>query len=83
MGWISDRHMRSGGTIGGRHGKHKGPLRLVVSRSYYAESMFDYDHGELECGHKSYQITHMAKRARCVQCGKGDERYDQERYKSK
>lgn len=80
MGWISDRHMKSGGTIGGRSGKHKGPLRMVVERSYYGQNMFDYDQGKLECGHTSCRITRGAKRARCAECGKGDERYDQTRY---
>jgi hypothetical protein len=80
MGWISDRHMRSGGSIGGRSGKHKGPLRKVVERTYYAQNMFDYDQGVLECGHKSSRITSGAVKARCAECGKGDPRYDQQRY---
>jgi len=80
MGWISDRHMRSGGSIGGRKGKHKGPLRKIITRSYYAVSMFDTDHGILECGHESHTITAGAKKARCKECGKGDPKYDRERY---
>jgi hypothetical protein len=83
MGCISDRHMKSGGSIGGRKGKHKGPLRKVVSRTYYAQSMFDTDHGILECGHTSATITSGALKARCKECGKDDPKYNQERYQAK
>jgi len=69
MGWISDRHMQTGSTIGGMKGKkHKGPLRKVVERTYYGNSMFDYDSGVLECGHTNSRITMGAIRARCRQC---------------
>jgi hypothetical protein len=72
MGWISDRHMERGGSIGGRSGKHKGPLRKVVSRSRFGEGMFDTDTGILECGHENTRITIGATRARCRQCGQAD-----------
>ena len=83
MGWISDRHMKSGGTIGGRSGKHKGPLRKVATVTYHGTHMFDYDTAILECGHTNHRVTMAAKRARCAECGKGDERYDQTRYEGK
>lgn len=75
MGWISNRHMREGGSIDGRTGKHKGPLRKVISRTYLGQGMFDYDSGILECGHTNSRITIGAERARCKECGKDDERY--------
>lgn len=69
MGWISDRHMRSGGSIGGRNGSHKGPLRKVIERTYFGQGLFDHDSGILECGHKNTRITVGALRARCSKCG--------------
>jgi hypothetical protein len=72
MGWIHDRHMRSGGSIGGRKGPHKGPLRKVVERTYFGTGMFDYDSGVLECGHTNTRITIGAERARCRECGKSE-----------
>ena len=79
MGWISDRHMRSGGSIGGREGKHKGPLCEVKEVLRFGEGMFDSDSVIFVCGHKG-QRSIGAKRGRCAECGKGDPRYDQTRY---
>jgi len=68
MGWISDRHMRDGGSMG--TGPEKGigryPLRKIVRVLGHARTMFDTDYVELECGHKvqAYGMT----RARCRQC---------------
>jgi hypothetical protein len=70
--------MQTGNSLHNRKGeKAKGPLRKVVERTYYAEGMFDYDHGVLECGHTNGRITAGALRARCRECGKNDPRYQQ------
>lgn len=74
MGWISERHMRCGGSIGGRSGKHKGPLRKIVGYYSRATSLFDCDSVQLECGHDGHSYGGL--RARCRECGKGDARYD-------
>lgn len=68
MGWISNRHMRSGGSIGGCDGmvfKDK-PLRKIVSVIRYAESIFDRDFVVLECGHLARAAG--LYRARCSKC---------------
>ena len=52
MGWIHDRHTRTGGSIGGRSGPHKGPLRLIVRVIRHARSLFDTDWVLMECGHE-------------------------------
>lgn len=77
MGWISQRHMTQGGSIGGRKGKHKGPLRKIVRTFIVAQNMFDFDSVELECGHEGRSYG-GGLRARCATCGKGDPRYKQE-----
>lgn len=74
MGWISERHMRSGGSIGGRSGKHKGPLRKIVGYYSHSTNMFEADLVKLECGHDGR--SYGGQRARCRECGKGDIRYD-------
>lgn len=76
MGWISDRHMQSGGSIGGRTGKHKGPLRKVKEVIRFGVGMFDTDSVIFVCGHKG-QRTIGARRGRCGECGKGDSRYSE------
>ena len=68
MGWISDRHMKNGGSIGGRTGPHKGPLRKVVGVYRWAEGIFDRDSVKFECGHDGYR-TMGAERGRCGKCG--------------
>jgi hypothetical protein len=71
MGWISDRHMRSGGTIGGTKGmvfKDK-PLRNILYIIKVAESMFDRDLVMLECGHQV--LASGMKRAHCWKCRDG------------
>lgn len=73
MGWISKRHMECGGSIGGRKGPHKGPLRKIVSVQRRAASMFDYDSVTFECGHEGRSYGGL--RGRCRECGKGDPRY--------
>ena len=70
MGWIHDRHMRTGGSIGGRSGPHKGPLRLIVRVIRHGRSLFDTDWVLMECGHEG--PSYGGKRARCARCGKQD-----------
>ena len=71
MGWISNRHMRSGGSIGGRVGKHKGPLRKIVRVLRFGSGLFDTDQVEMECNHNG-PARIGAKRARCAECGKAE-----------
>lgn len=70
MGWISDRHMKQGGSIGTgpKGGKHKGPLRKIVATRSVGRGMFDTDWVLLECGHEG--PSYGGVRARCAQCGK-------------
>lgn len=74
MGWISERHMRRGGSIGGRTGKHKGPLRKVIRVLRHSTNMFESDFVELECGHTGRGYGGV--RARCRKCGKDDPRFN-------
>jgi hypothetical protein len=73
MGWISDRHMRQGGSIGGRSGKHKGPLRKIVGYRSRAEHLFDFALVDLECGHQGRSYGGL--RARCRKCGENNPKY--------
>ena len=71
MGWISDRHMRQGGSIGGRikgraYPKDGAPLRRVVRTVRRSGTIFGPDHVELECGHDGYSWGGV--RARCPEC---------------
>lgn len=69
MGWIADRHMKQGGSIGpGGLGKEKkgAPLRKVVSNLTMYMNMFQADTVLLECGHEAKSWGGV--RARCVQC---------------
>ncbi len=69
MGWISDRHMRSGGSIGsgGLSERKKGaPLRKVVRTIQRQTSIFEEAIVELECGHEARSWGGV--RARCVKC---------------
>jgi hypothetical protein len=74
MGWITERCHRTGHSIGGRTGKHKGPLRKIVGYYSHATNLFDFDHVKLECGHDGR--SYGGQRARCRECGKGDPKYD-------
>lgn len=69
MGWISDRHMRQGGSIGTgpKGGKHKGPLRKIAKILRRGYGMFDTDWVLLECGHEG--PSYGGRRARCKTCG--------------
>lgn len=69
MGWISQRNMRSGGSIGpgGLKAHKKGaPLRRIVATVRSSESIFQPARVELECGHEAESWGGV--RARCVAC---------------
>lgn len=69
MGWISDRHMKRGGSIGpgGLKAAKKGaPLRRVVGLLQPADSMFSPSRVRLECGHEAESWGGV--RARCIAC---------------
>lgn len=73
MGWIHDRHMKSGGSIGpGGLGERKkgAPLRKVVAVIVRSESIFAPDRVELECGHTASSWGGV--RARCSECKKAE-----------
>ena len=78
--WITRRAQRTGGPLHSRKGaKAKGPLRVIIGVLRYGSGMFDTSSVELECGHRaqSYNTSPLAgtSKARCAECGKGDERY--------
>lgn len=71
MGWISDRHMRQGGSIGGRrkgrtYPKDHAPLRKVVEVLRPSHSLFETALVLLECGHEARSWG--GERARCPSC---------------
>lgn len=69
MGWISKRHMESGGSIGpGMSAKNanRGPLRKIIRLIRRSESMFEPDRVGLECGHEGNSWGGL--RARCRRC---------------
>jgi hypothetical protein len=69
MGWISDRHMRSGGSVGpGGLGESKkgAPLRRIVGVLRAQDSIFRPALVVLECGHEGESWGGV--RARCVGC---------------
>ena len=71
MGWISDRHMRQGGSIGpGGLKEHKrgAPLRMIVGIVRPSVSLFSPARVQLECGHEAESWGGV--RARCVECKK-------------
>jgi hypothetical protein len=73
MGWISKRHMESGGSIGGRrrnrvYPKDGAPLRKVVGTIAYFGNIFQADIVLLECGHEGRSWGGV--RARCPECKK-------------
>lgn len=74
MGWISDRHMRQGGSIGGKkkgrkYPKDGAPLRRVVLLLRPSDTIFLPDHVLLECGHEGDSWGGL--RARCPLCKGG------------
>lgn len=74
MGWISDRHMRDGGSIGpGSAAKNanKGPLRKVVRTLRTSTSIFETSWVEMDCGHEG--PSWGGSKARCRRCLKESE----------
>lgn len=74
MGWISDRHMKQGGSIGpgGLSARKKGaPLRHVVKVLVLSDSIFAPNRVLLECGHEASSWGGV--RARCVECKRAQE----------
>lgn len=71
MGWISDRHMRQGGSIGGKrkgrfYPKEGAPLRKVVQVLVYYGNLFKPNRVLLECGYEGDSWGDV--RARCPTC---------------
>jgi hypothetical protein len=67
MGWISDRHMRQGGSLNRNPARQrKGPLRKIVAELRASGGLFDPPLVELECGHSCRSSG--AFRARCSKC---------------
>lgn len=71
MGWISNRHMRQGGSIGGKrrgraYPKEGAPLRRVVGTVVTYHNIFRPDRVLLECGHEADSWGGV--RARCPAC---------------
>lgn len=71
MGWISDRHMRQGGSIGGKrkgrvYPKNGAPLRKVIQVIVDYGNLFQPNRVLLECGHESDSWGGV--RARCAAC---------------
>jgi hypothetical protein len=78
MGWISDRHMRQGGSLNPNpknNGSDKGPLRKVVRM--VDDPQFRGVRLELlECGHTAFPRSDVfghapAERRRCRKCKRG------------
>lgn len=74
MGWISERHMQTSGSINSNpanNGSRNGPLRKRVR--FVAESgrgIFKKEKWLLECGHEAWG-TYGAARTRCGKCQAG------------
>lgn len=69
MGWISDRHMKRGGSIGPgglSDAKRGAPLRKIVRVVEPQASIFQEATVELECGHTAKSWGGV--RARCIAC---------------
>jgi hypothetical protein len=71
MGWIHDRHMRQGGSIGGKsskkvYPKDGAPMRKILYIIRPQESVFSPARAMLECGHEANAWG--TYRARCPKC---------------
>lgn len=70
MGWISDRHMRDGGSIGGNPKKCREtcryPLRKIVAVTRHQTSIFERNAVVYDCGHEGFSFG--AQRGRCKKC---------------
>lgn len=72
MGWIHNRHMQQGGSIGpGGLKPHKkgAPLRKIVGFVMRSGTIFAPNRVLLECGHEAESWGGV--RARCVACKQG------------
>ncbi len=66
-GWISKRHMQTGGSINRNPARQrKGPLRSIVETMRASTGIFDPAHVRLECGHETW--SHGVYKARCTKC---------------
>jgi hypothetical protein len=70
MGWLSKR-AHQGNPVGGVASKEtlSAPLRKVLYRTLFTDSLFGKDWAALECGHEG-SVTPGAQRARCQTCRK-------------
>lgn len=70
MGWISDRRMKHGGSVGGDPAKTREacrhPLRTIVRVTLRSGSLFAPNHVEFECGHQG--TAWGDARGRCREC---------------
>jgi hypothetical protein len=70
MGWISDRHMKQGGSIGGNPKKCREtcryPLRKIARVVRFQTSIFEPNGVEFECGHEG--DCYGTQRGRCKKC---------------
>lgn len=70
MGWISDRHMKRGGSIGGNPMKTRAtnqhPLRDIVWVLIWSNNLFAPNHVEFSCGHRG--TAWGMKKGRCREC---------------
>jgi hypothetical protein len=71
VGWISDRHMKNGGSLYSGGPKRKGPLRKIVKTLRVGTTIFESDRVELECGHEGRSWG--GEKAICTQCRKDAE----------
>jgi|GEM_PF-6201439 len=70
MGWISDRHMKSGGSIGGNPAKcrrtNRYPLRKIAGVIRHSGNIFEPNRVEFDCGHEGFAWG--IYRGRCKKC---------------
>ena len=70
MGWIHDRHMKQGGSIGGNPKKcretSRYPLRKIVAVTRHQRTIFEPNAVTFDCGHEGY--SYGTYRGRCKKC---------------
>jgi hypothetical protein len=70
MGWISDRHMKQGGSIGGNPAKCREtctyPLRKIVRVVRAQLTIFEPNVVEFDCGHEGW--CYGTYQGRCKRC---------------
>ena len=67
---MTTKRMRKGGGFAGPgRGSQKGPLRDIIRRINWSDSIFAPDLVVLSCGHQG-PATMGARRARCAKCKK-------------